>query len=69
MKPMITLEYIGDVTDNMRDARTTLTALKRLDPPAYEKLREEGVFSDIEELLDKVMKVRGFVHAKTYRPE
>jgi len=66
VNPIITLEYIGDAIDNMRDARTTLTALRRTDPLVFALLQEEGVLATIDAITAKVTQVRGNVHAKTY---
>ncbi|MGE8451938.1 MAG: hypothetical protein ACN6OP_15210 [Pseudomonadales bacterium] len=66
MNPIITLEYIGDAIDNMRDARTTLAALRRTDPQVFALLQEEGILSTLDAITAKVAQLRGNVHAKTF---
>ncbi len=66
MDPIRSLEYIGDATDNLRDARATLNALRRTDPSVFERLLEQGLVKDIETMIATLSKFRGGVHAEAF---
>lgn len=64
--PIRSLEYIGDATDNLRDARATLNALRRTDPSIFERLLEQGLVKEIDAMIASLSKFRGGVHAEAY---